>query len=160
MSEIQIFRCEVCDRDFSQELNPIFRAFRKSTKQPLACATCSEERRLKIQYPCRKDVVLNGVRTRYFWNGQADVPVKQSSVTAIGCVSYDFQSERWKFSIRQGGVTGYESFWWEDSEHAREGWAACAGCSRWDRLWFPSSEMRRALDECAQHIASTEICCG
>jgi len=51
--------------------------------------------------------------------------------------------------ITKGGVTGYESFYYnnflEDWDESK-GWPACFGTKgRWDRLEIPAREMTRAM---------------
>ncbi len=60
------------------------------------------------------------------------------------------KGEQW-LHIIDGGVTGYESFQLTDiaiEEASKTGWYACAGThNRWDTLYIPPEEMRKALQE-------------
>jgi len=52
--------------------------------------------------------------------------------------------------ITKGGVTGYESFYYNDflkDWNENKGWPACWGTEgRWDRLEISASEMTRAMN--------------
>ncbi len=68
---------------------------------------------------------------------------------------YSFDTNRQRGLVFQldSGPTGFESFYVDDFLKRIQSaydfaWCACAGThNRWDELWIPASEMRRALKD-------------
>lgn len=81
-------------------------------------------------------------------------PDEQFKVARIVQLPYEFdQGKHGQVFWLLDGVTGYESFYLDSFLKRVRGqqnwaWCACAGTTgRWDALWIPSHEMKRALAE-------------
>ena len=87
---------------------------------------------------------IKGIRTNSHSGEQKEVTL------TVGTRYYEcINGEKWpSFYIKEGAITGYESFHITEESilDLSYGWCACMGTKdRWDRLYIESTEMRKAF---------------